>query len=123
MILDIQTIADLYFYTCEGVQYPIDLNNYADSIKDTIDFILGCSNDPLLAEESGRDDILFAIVEILKMVHSDPTNKRFNKIASMIPYELYLSLDRTNNDINRELLRKGIKPKDIFIKSSRYVKP
>lgn len=121
MVLDLQTVVNMYYYVCEGSQYPIDINVYADSLKDTIDFIMNYTKDPLLAEECGRSDILFCIVDILRVVHKDPTNKRFNKVATTIPYELFILLDRTNNEINEKYVSKGLKPKDLLSRSYRPI--
>lgn len=119
MILDYQTIGDLYYFTCDSAKGCIDLNEYAKDISDTVNFILSSTNDPLLIEEYGRSNILFALVEILKVAHNDPNNSRFNRLTTMIPRGILLSLERTNNEVNKDLIKQGVTPKDLFIPTSR----
>lgn len=116
MVIDYYTLGCIYYDFCE-YNKPIDLNLYAKNIFDTCKYLID-NEDDVEDEGGGHAHMMFALCRIFeKLVDSESYYaEKYNRLFTMIPIDSMKAIIYKGRLINKDLIDKGIEPKDLFEK-------
>lgn len=118
-MFDHTTIGYLCYNFCE-LNITIDFNRIADSIYETVHFVLGLTNSTI--EQKGKNDIIFGLSCIFEKILDDYTKYivDYPDLFKKIPKEMMELTIITNNEVNKDYINFGVKITDVFDTSSSF---
>lgn len=118
-MFDHTTIGYLCYNFCE-LNITIDLNRIADSMYETVHFVLGLTDSTI--EQKGKNDIIFGLSCIFEKILDDYTKYivDYPDLFKKIPREMMELIISTNNEVNKDYINFGVEITDVFDTSSSF---